>query len=219
MSNLIEVDKIRALADRLVRVRDLLTPLNVNSRQKKREIPNYIKEELVKIYDEYGGSGVFKKLFNISSKRLRAWRKKLKENPNCFSSVNTLTTDKSAICIDDTEEIKNTIEKKSLLEEVKKKEETNKISYINEVRNILSKEIIDKCEEIKHTLKIAKTKKNKWLDSEIKQEIVALVNQVGYAKPIAVILDIDERIIEDWRNSSAGEIKEGNEGLFDEIYR
>ncbi|CAG9309878.1 unnamed protein product [Blepharisma stoltei] len=211
-------EKTRELALRLKAIKAELKPLYNGKILRAKQVPNRLKEEIVEIYDQYGGRSILMKLFNISYSHIKSWRKQWKDNPNCFKEADNDPSSQSLHFTNSVlEGFKKTTEKS--IERFSKSsfkiKEDNEPLTLSNVKELLSPEIQEKCEEIKEMMSRAKRLYNKMLDNEIREEIVKLVIKAGYAKPIALLLGISEKTILGWRDLFVKELDENNQKVED----
>ncbi|CAG9310211.1 unnamed protein product [Blepharisma stoltei] len=195
-------ERVKNITLRLRRIREELIPLFHGEIFRSKEVPEHIKEEIAEIYTLYGGASILMEICNVTYDQMKAWKNKLKRNPNYFKEKML----KKSNCTNFSEAVleKAGLEYELPLKRVFSMNET-KISKkyknmpisLSDLRKVLPEKIQEKCDEIKKMIK--RTDDCKGFKRDVKAEIIKVVLQYGEVKPIALYLGIKEKTILGWR--------------------
>ncbi|CAG9321511.1 unnamed protein product [Blepharisma stoltei] len=217
-------ERIHELALRMKRLREELKPFYKGKQFRSNEIPDHVKEEICRLYNEHGGIHILMRLCNITYAHIKAWHREWKKNPSCFAENGPQRFTKKLNYIDGvlggmddlrTPKLNMT---KCTRPKINRKEFKG-TSSLNEIRNMLSNDVLDKCEEIRRRMKSNGTDAEIGLENDLKLEIVRIALKVGCVRPVALVLGLSERVISGWKELFIKEIDECPKELFDEVYQ
>ncbi|CAG9332827.1 unnamed protein product [Blepharisma stoltei] len=206
-------ERVKDLAVRLKFLRDELRPIYKGKLFRTNEVPDYIKEEVCRLFDEHGGKGILKRVCNISDTQIKCWYKQWKENPRCYETVESQKLRKKKL-----KEAPVNINEIGPLEKFNSckvtSRKTNRKKYkgtedICEIKNMMTVDIQNKCEEIKSRMDSSgDISAGRGLNYGLKKDIVKLVLKAGHPRPIALLLGLSERVVEGWKDNYETEIIE-----------
>ena len=152
-----------------------------------------IREEIAKIYDEHGGLPLLMKLTKVGFYTIKKWHNKYKANPLCFREMplhgRCYRTRQSS------DSLKNLTHSQSDVNQLLRGEEVYKDAKTpEEMRSLLPSDLLEVVDRVKVSIDEGQS-----LTPEQKMEIASLVIKAGSARPISLLLGLNQKVIMSWR--------------------
>lgn len=188
-----ENELVQQLATRLKRLRESLREFDHCQHVTGHQIHPTIREEIAKIYDEHGGLPILMKITKVGFYTIKKWHRKYKANPMVFREMplhgrcyRTRSAPESLKNITHSQkEVNQCLTQNSLYQDAKTPEE---------MRTLLPGDIMEAVDRLKEEMQEGQTP-----SPPQKLEIARLVIEAGSARPIALLLGLNQKVILGWK--------------------
>lgn len=188
-----EDEKVQQVRERLQKI---ITELKDFARQNHifgYQVHPRVREEIARLYDEHGGIEMISKLTKISYKTIKEWRVKYKRNPLFFQEMPLHPPFYRPL-----PQAQYKAEELSLAERLNACETFKDAKTVEEVRTLLSDDICAEVDLLKQQVNAAMETAHE-LSPPLKLRIVKLVLRAGSARPIALVLGLNQKVIMSWK--------------------
>lgn len=205
---------VEHLTARLKKLRDDMKEFNGGEHVVGSAIPPHLREEISKIYDQHGGIAILAQVAKVPYNTIKIWHSKFKRNPLYFQHLSpcarfyrrppfTNPLDRDAI----EPAIRSaTQEQRDPKEQQKIAQRFKSAKTAEDFQRLLPPEVFERILSIKKSVEEIVGSGPKRISQQLKEEIARLVVLAGSARPVAILLGLNERVLMSWRDYLVGEI-------------
>ena len=178
-------DRVQLLTERLRRLKESLKEFKDCEHVSGFQLHPSIREEIVKIYEEHGGLSILMQITKVSFNTIKYWYVRYKHNPMFFRQMALHSR-----CYRQTNG-GDKLDVKALLTQG---EVYSGAKTVEEMRALLPEDVLTAVDRLKGDLGDEKD-----LSPHSKLEIARLVVRAGHARPIALLLGLNQKVILSWK--------------------
>lgn len=196
------------LTTRLRKVKEDLRPYRVGDFVEGSNVPPHLREEVARLYDQHGGLDLLAQVTHLPLNTIKSWHGKFRRDPMCFQKINPCARfyrrPPFAQASLDPESLqgleppqKSTLDRSALKEEEKVAKKFRSAASEEDFQKLLPPDIFSKIVALKPQVDAVVTGRQKF-SPQLKQNISKLVVMAKSARPVAVLLGLNERILVSW---------------------
>ena len=152
-----------------------------------------VREEVARLYDEHGGIEMISRLTKISYKTIKEWRAKYKRNPLFFHEMPLHPPYYRPLPL-----AKYKADEQNVVEKLNASETYKDAKTVEEVRSLLTEDMWGELDLLKQQVDTSVNSTTE-LSPALKLQIIKLVLRAGSARPIALVLGLNQKVIMSWK--------------------
>jgi len=188
-----EDEKVQQVRELLQRIMTELKDFAAQKHIFGYQVHPRVREEVARLYDEHGGIEMISRLTKISYKTIKEWRVKYKRNPLFFQEMPLHPPFYRPL-----PQAQYKAEEQSLVERLNSCKLYKEAKTVEEVRKLLAEDICAELDLLKLEVSEAMETAHE-LGPPLRLRIVKLVLRAGSARPIALVLGLNQKVIMSWK--------------------
>jgi len=209
----LEVDQLTA---RLRKLKEELLQYRTGDFVEGSAVPPHLREEVAKVYDQHGGIDLLAQVTHLTLNTIKCWHAKFRRDPMYFQKQNPCarfyrrppfaqpTLDPQSLQGLEAP-VKSTLDKSAIKEEVKLVQKFRNAKTAEDYQRLLPAEVFTKIQALRPQVEEVVAGRQKF-SPQLKQDISKLVVMAKSARPVAVLLGLNERILMSWGEFIVGEL-------------